>query len=297
MAVCLLAGFTALISQNNLVKLEIEVCIDGKSLLCLQDKKIWWAHISYHGPGTHKDCETTISVNGKAWGKHWERPFDSNFSLDNDSLLYVESLSPYNACIRVRPGDANKWKTVIELDDEKTNGPHTYRLVLVFKNSSPKRNQKTQEPTENKRDLLQDCVEEKKPLKTTAAIPKKEPAKAAELNLEKDQAFIFKNVYFESNKTVLLPESYAELDRVAERLITTESRFVISGHTDHSGDATKNLKLSEERAKAVYDYFIKKGIEAKRMTYAGRGSTEPIDKNETEEGKKNNRRVELQIIE
>lgn len=295
---CSVLSFSPIFSQNNLIRIEIEVCIDGKSLLCLQDNKLWWVHLTYYPPGTHADCQTGISVNGQTWGsRHWEKPFELNFSLDMDSLLYVEKLSPYNGCIKIRPSKENKWRTVIELDDEKTNGPHTYKLILVFKTSSRRHQEQTLSLTGHETDLFTDCTEESKPVKVLIQPAKKEDLKTEDPKIEKDQPFIFKNVYFESNKSILLPESFTELDKVVNVLVKKDNTFVISGHTDNSGDPAKNLKLSEERAKAVYDYFLKKGIEIKRMHYVGQGDKFPIDSNTTEEGKRKNRRVELKIVE
>ena len=73
-------------------------------------------------------------------------------------------------------------------------------------------------------------------------------------------------------------------------------RIEIGGHTDSKGSDSYNLRLSENRAKAVYDYLILKGISEKRLQYKGYGKNKPIDTNDTEEGRANNRRVEFQIL-
>jgi OOP family OmpA-OmpF porin len=71
----------------------------------------------------------------------------------------------------------------------------------------------------------------------------------------------------------------------------------IAGHTDNIGSEEYNQRLSEARAKAVYEYLISRGISADRLSYIGYGESRPIDTNETSEGRQNNRRVELEIIE
>jgi outer membrane protein OmpA-like peptidoglycan-associated protein len=63
------------------------------------------------------------------------------------------------------------------------------------------------------------------------------------------------------------------------------------------GNAVTNLKLSQERANAVRDYLIKKGIPSNRVLAKGYGDTQPIDKNNTEEGKRKNRRTEVKILQ
>jgi len=71
----------------------------------------------------------------------------------------------------------------------------------------------------------------------------------------------------------------------------------IAGHTDSRGSDEYNQRLSEARAKSVYEYLISQGISADRLSYIGYGESRPIDTNDTEEGRQNNRRVELEILE
>ena len=70
----------------------------------------------------------------------------------------------------------------------------------------------------------------------------------------------------------------------------------LSGHTDGKGSVAYNQKLSEQRAKAVYDYLIERGVAPERIQAEGRGESQPIDTNDTEEGRQNNRRVEIEIL-
>ena len=70
----------------------------------------------------------------------------------------------------------------------------------------------------------------------------------------------------------------------------------ISGHTDNSGSDSHNNKLSLNRAKAVYNHLITKGIKTDRLTYKGYGSKQPVDSNETDKGRQNNRRTEFKVI-
>ncbi len=70
----------------------------------------------------------------------------------------------------------------------------------------------------------------------------------------------------------------------------------ISGHTDNKGDEKKNQKLSQDRAKAVADYLIKKGISTVRLIPKGYGMAQPIATNDTDAGRQLNRRVEMKIL-
>jgi TonB family protein len=77
--------------------------------------------------------------------------------------------------------------------------------------------------------------------------------------------------------------------------LLTESNVEVEGHTDNVGNAESNKKLSEQRAKAVMDYLISRGVEASRLKSVGYGLVKPVADNSTEEGRAKNRRVELVI--
>lgn len=74
-------------------------------------------------------------------------------------------------------------------------------------------------------------------------------------------------------------------------------KIEIGGHTDNIGSEEYNLNLSETRAKAVYEFLIKNGIEKSRLTFQAYGFSKPIDNNETPEGRANNRRTEFKVLE
>lgn len=105
-----------------------------------------------------------------------------------------------------------------------------------------------------------------------------------------------KNIFFENGKYYLLPESYIELNKLAQYLMKNSSvEIQINGHSDNGGLKFKNQKISELRAREVFEYLIKKGVQNK-MYFKGFGSTQPIASNDTDEGKAKNRRVEFEII-
>ena len=111
------------------------------------------------------------------------------------------------------------------------------------------------------------------------------------------ETVVLKNIFFNTDKYDLKPESMAELDKLVSLLNSNKRiRIEISGHTDNEGTAAYNLTLSQNRAKAVFDYLVQQGIPAIRMTYAGYGLTKPVDTNETEQGRANNRRTEFRVI-
>lgn len=106
-----------------------------------------------------------------------------------------------------------------------------------------------------------------------------------------------KNVFFETAKYDLKPESKAELDKLVAFLKSnTTIKGELSGHTDNVGDKKMNLTLSQNRAKSVYDYLVTAGIDAKRLTYKGYGDTRPKVKNDSDINRAMNRRTEFKIL-
>jgi outer membrane protein OmpA-like peptidoglycan-associated protein/tetratricopeptide (TPR) repeat protein len=114
--------------------------------------------------------------------------------------------------------------------------------------------------------------------------------------VEVGSVIVLNNIFFDFNKSTLRPDSYAELERLHKLLIEVPSlKIEISGHTDNIGSASYNQTLSENRAKAVVDYLVSKGIASTRLTYVGYGFTKPIATNDTEEGRQMNRRTEFKV--
>jgi outer membrane protein OmpA-like peptidoglycan-associated protein len=105
-----------------------------------------------------------------------------------------------------------------------------------------------------------------------------------------------KNVYFATGKYTLLSKSFKPLNEVVKIMADhPELKLDISGHTDNTGDVQKNQILSENRAKAVLDYLVKKGVAADRITSAGYGQDQPVADNKTAAGRAKNRRVEIKV--
>ncbi len=114
--------------------------------------------------------------------------------------------------------------------------------------------------------------------------------------IKKNTVVILQNLHFDTDKVVIKNASTSSLEEMYELLKQNPSiKVEISGHTDSQGSAKYNKRLSEGRAKAVYDEMVRRGIKANRMTWRGAGEDEPIDTNETPEGRQENRRVEFKI--
>jgi len=108
---------------------------------------------------------------------------------------------------------------------------------------------------------------------------------------------VLRNIFFETDKYELLPDSKAELGKLIAFLIKNNDIHIeIGGHTDNQGTDVHNLTLSQDRAKAVYDYLVTNGIAAERLVFKGYGKSMPIQGNDTPDGRANNRRTEIKII-
>lgn len=110
-----------------------------------------------------------------------------------------------------------------------------------------------------------------------------------------DSAVVIRQqVHFETNKAVIRPNSFALLDTVAQVLMDYPNiRVEVQGHTDDRGSDRRNLKLSQQRADAVREYLMGRGVEPFRMTARGYGESRPIASNRTTDGRAANRRVEF----
>jgi OmpA-OmpF porin, OOP family len=106
-----------------------------------------------------------------------------------------------------------------------------------------------------------------------------------------------KNIYFDFDKTTLKKESYTELNKVVEFLKQNASvEIEIAGHTDNKGSDEYNENLSQGRSQSVVDYLISQGIDSYRLSAHGYGEAKPIDTNDSDDGRANNRRVEFTVM-
>ena len=105
-----------------------------------------------------------------------------------------------------------------------------------------------------------------------------------------------KNLAFETGNAVLKKSSTRILDKVVKVMEKyPDYKLDITGHTDNVGKPQSNLILSQQRAKACYDYLVSKGIQKSRLLSKGMGETQPIDSNDTNKGRQNNRRVNFDL--
>lgn len=114
----------------------------------------------------------------------------------------------------------------------------------------------------------------------------------------KAQPLILKGVNFRTGRSDLTPSSYTVLDEVAASLVANPTaRIEIGGHTDATGARATNLRLSLGRAMAVRAYLVSKGVSTDRLVARGYGPDKPVADNRTVEGRAQNRRVELNLLQ
>ncbi len=110
----------------------------------------------------------------------------------------------------------------------------------------------------------------------------------------KDGKFITHGILFDVNKAIVKPSSMGVLNEVVKMMKEhSDLKFSVDGHTDSDGDDKSNQKLSEQRADAVKKILVELGVDGSRLQSKGWGESKPIGKNDSPEGKANNRRVEF----
>ncbi len=111
-----------------------------------------------------------------------------------------------------------------------------------------------------------------------------------------NQTMVMRNIFFDTDSSVLKPQSIVELNRLVDFLTVNKTLLIeIGGHTDNQGQDNYNQSLSEKRAKAVVDYLVEHQIAPERLKWFGYGRLKPIADNKTDEGRAQNRRTEVKI--
>jgi outer membrane protein OmpA-like peptidoglycan-associated protein len=151
--------------------------------------------------------------------------------------------------------------------------------IPIAQKDAPKSGLQTKQPPLSKKPII------------ASKTPSK-PVKNAVVSADTIQKYIPKNVMFQQSKSIMLPESFVELDNLAAFLKRyTKLNLTIEGHTDVIGDQKMNKVLSEERALAVAQYLINHGVNENRIVSVGYGSTRPIVADSVKTGNRVNRRV------
>jgi len=247
----------------------------------------------------HVDDGIRVMVDGKmvinAWGMHDSERFTGEIAL-KAGQAYPLQVEYFNALLEGEiqlywqlPSEAPVFKGLLGYNDHPIDPrfltlPTPAKTITLLPNIPP-----TNIP----------------PAKTPPTVPKKQASKPAPIALKpavisKDtlEKYIPKNILFEKSKSIMLAESEPELDRLSGFLLRNPKyRLTIAGHTDHIGNAAKNLLLSEQRAQTVAVYLIQKGVDSQRITSRGYGDTKPLVREAAGTANPQNRRVEFSLQE
>ncbi|MEA1875117.1 MAG: OmpA family protein, partial [Bacteroidota bacterium] len=118
-----------------------------------------------------------------------------------------------------------------------------------------------------------------------------------DIMFEPPRVFTLNNVLFNTGSASIKPSSTNELKELFDYMsLKPDLKVEIAGHTDDVGKAESNRSLSQQRADAVRNWLIRRGISADRITAKGYGETQPVASNKTAEGKQKNRRTEVRIL-
>lgn len=120
------------------------------------------------------------------------------------------------------------------------------------------------------------------------------PADDVEKEMEVGEKLILEGINFETNSSSITPDSEDILNKSLKYIQAhPNENYEISGHTDSRGSRNHNMKLSKDRADSVKDWLVNKGVDASRLTTEGYGPDQPVDSNDSEEGRAKNRRIEF----
>jgi OOP family OmpA-OmpF porin len=216
---------------------------------------------------------------------------------DRDGILDAEDACPDVAGVASAepaqhgcplPPDADK-DGILDADDECVVEPGTPSADKRFHGCPEKRDEDTDEVPDREDACL------KQPGKRNAD-PKKN---GCPVGAVVGGQLVLDQVKFKTASDVILPESNETLSSVLETLkkLPESNRYRVEGHTDNQGKPEYNKGLSQRRAQSVVQWFVKKGIPAKRFEAKGFGQEKPLATNATDEGRQANRRVEIHILE
>ena len=269
------------LEKDSLYKIELSLLLDGESNIAIKNFGVMFSDVTMQ---SNKDL--------KLFKLKPQIEFNSSYLINTHNWITVQSF--YKS--------TGKEKYII-LGNFRSDKNTVYKKI-VPENQKGKKEKWDLSRTEKASYYYIDDVSVEK-VSIRNEIPDSDQVQRTEVpdtfninKIEVDSAIILNNVFFNFDKYDLLPESYKELDKLYYLMKTNPSiKIRIEGHTDNIGGYQYNLELSLRRVESVARYLISKGISEQRIETAGYAFNYPIASNETEEGRKMNRRVVFKIIE
>jgi outer membrane protein OmpA-like peptidoglycan-associated protein len=207
------------------------------------------------------------------WGQHSSMDYLEYFNTYTGEFeVELTEYEPYK--FKPRKANHNTQRIIIDPRGMEDQGIDTLDLVLYVQPKELRENS----PAETKKNTRQTSFGENKD-----QLP--------------PQRISFYNINFIKGKAIILTKSRGALKYLEELMVDNPSlEILIEGHTDNVGDETALIDLSLQRAEAIRNYLVNKGIEKGRMQVSGLGATRPLVQNTSESGRERNRRVEISII-
>ncbi|WP_234735819.1 OmpA family protein [Tellurirhabdus bombi] len=230
------------------------------------------------------------------------RPLAEGFDIRMENLTRNQALAPIdadNGSITFQIEPLQQFRFVV-----KAKGYETYRYESEARMKNDimiplKRSASTAAPAAVAQAPATPTETVTKPAPQPVAVkaPPIAPAKTELPTLERGSAITLDNVYFDQSSYLLRSDSYTQLDQLVSQLKSRPTlRIEIAGHTDNVGDNRLNQALSQNRARVIRNYLVNRGVDEKRVQYRGYGSSQPVAPSDTEENKKKNRRVVVQVL-
>ncbi|UFH54249.1 OmpA family protein [Spirosoma sp. KNUC1025] len=217
---------------------------------------------------------------------YWQRP-DKRQAIENPFVMAGEPIMSQYFFQKAAPA-AIPPKPSVVVAKPTTVAPVSPKPTVSKRAASviPKPSVK---PSTTNRTIISDTV-------ATRSIPTRTSTAEQLPDIKPGITFILHHVQFEQSSYVLLPESSVELNKLVRAMETNPQWHIhIVGHTDNVGDSRLNLALSEQRAKVVATYLVRRGIADDRITTEGFGGKYPLADNAVESERSKNRRVEITV--
>ncbi len=272
---------SATLKKDSLYRIEVSLCLDGESNVAIKNFGILFSGTSQRA---EKDIKLTTA----------KPQIDfTSFYLDN-TQNWITLQSFYKA-------EGNE--KYIVLGNFKTDRNTTFKRIVPVVDKKKKKKWDLTSDEKATYYYIDDIVVEKSSVPASDSGLTQDPLieLADTFNIDEiklDSAIVLRNINFDFNKYELLPESFTEINKLIHLMKSNPgTKIKLEGHTDNFGTYEFNLKLSLQRAESVASYLIHNGIYADRIKVAGYSFSHPLVSNETDEGRRINRRVSFVIIE
>ena len=237
----------------------------------------------------------TTPIQLRIWGG---KTFCSKMELLHSTAL-VRNTQWARYQVRLDPKQMVNYIMLEAFYETPTLFPYNGNILVDNISSIVEVNCKSEKPV--KKEIAEAKPKPERPVVRKPAPPKADNGSSfSRLNskdLRTGQTIRIDKLYFAADSSIINPKSFAAVDEIYEFLTENSTIIVeIGGHTNDIPNHEYCDRLSEARAKAVYDYLIQKGIQPERLKYKGYGKRLPVASNKTPDGRKRNQRVEVKIL-